>query len=83
VYWARLANVYQMANLPDASVQAAERAIDAAPGIIQYRINLAQLAAALGNDDLAAEQYDEAIRLDPHNKLIREEAATWRSSATP
>jgi O-antigen ligase len=78
-YEAVAANIFQAANRPDLALESAKSAIQKAPGSIKYRTDLAKLAVALGDIQLAVRQYERSLELDPHNAQLRGEIAAFNS----
>ncbi|MBZ0275310.1 MAG: O-antigen ligase family protein, partial [Anaerolineae bacterium] len=67
--WANLGALYGQLGLHEQGLPAARRAAELAPESWQLAVNLAQYAQAIGEEELARESYDAAVRLYPDASL--------------
>lgn len=69
-YWADRAQLLQQAGDPEGAVAAGERAATESPGSITYALATAQLAAASGNDAVAARWYEHLVAVDRDDPVV-------------
>jgi O-antigen ligase len=78
--WADMANLYQRGGNLGLAINAGERAV-AVSGSGTYRLALAQLIAASGDNKRAALQFQAAIDGDPRNWTVYVAAGDWGAGA--
>ncbi len=74
LFWAKLADAYDIAGRNDEAIQAYQAAIAAKPDVPGYYNNLGNLLARSGKIDEAKTAYEKSAALDPPNA-----AGAWRN----
>jgi tetratricopeptide (TPR) repeat protein len=79
----RMGDVYQAMGDSSAAERAVRQALQAAPGTVKYRVQLAELLSMTNRHDLAHSEWQRVLALDPTNGTARARLASYGSGQRP